>query len=60
MGNNRRDEKKLNKLLEEDLKFKELVLREYLGDDAVDELLEAGVDLKDIKLKGEYSWFKRY
>ena len=60
MGNNRRDEKKLNKLLEEDLKFKEEVLREYLGDDAVDELLEAGVDLKDIKLKGEYSWFKRY
>ena len=48
MENNRRDEKKLNKLLEE-------VLREYLGDDAVDELLEAGVDLKDIKLKGEYS-----
>ena len=60
MENNRRDEKKLNKLLEEDLKFKEEVLREYLGDDAVDELLEAGVDLKDIKLKGEYSWFKRY
>ena len=55
MGNNRRDEKKLNKLLEEDLKFKELVLREYLGDDAVNELLEDGVDLKDIKLKGEYS-----
>lgn len=55
MGNNRRDGKKLNKLLEEDLKFKEEVLRYFLGDEVVDEMLEDGVDLKDIKLKGEYS-----
>ena len=53
--NNRRDENKLNKLLEEDLKFKEECLRFYLGDDLVDEWIASGVNLKDIKLKGEYN-----
>ncbi len=53
--NNRRDEEKLNKLLEEDLKFKEECLRFYLGNEIVDEMLASGVDLKDVKLKGSYN-----
>lgn len=51
----RRDEKKLNKLLKEDLKFKEEILRYYLGDEMVDNLLSSGIDLEDIDVKGKYN-----
>ena len=51
----RRDTKKLNRLLKEDLKFKEECLRHYLGDEMVDEILDSGIDLEDIELKGSYN-----
>lgn len=52
---NRRNEKKLNRLLKEDLKFKEECLRHYLGDELVDNLLSSGINLEDIEVRGEYN-----
>ncbi len=54
--NNRRDEKRLNKLLEEDLSFKEECLRYILGDEILNQLISENKDfIKDVNIKGGYN-----
>lgn len=54
--NNIRDEKKLNKLLQENLNFKEECLRYILGDEFVDKSISEDKNfIKNINIKGGYN-----